>query len=295
MVENGAREVREAIDRRERRLRRRQDSAYSAALTSSGATSAPASRSAVGRSRLRSLRPRRSCWRPCAGRRHRLRGANADQARDSPASAAFCREHANSARLCSAVRSGGQGAIIGQWAIPHGARQAPANGARGWLTLLIPTPPARHRGRRPAPRSMVSRDGPPSAWPVPRHRLRVRAAVRPVPAVLPVADGAPHHRAPGRSAGSVRSCAVSSSQRSGAVRNYPCAAPGRLWARSGPSAGRASPVARAGKSRRWFVCLAPRATPLWETRRERDLRPCAVAMPRVVVDLAEPAYIERSS
>ena len=88
---------------------------------------------------------------------------SADQARDSPASAiigactrasssrtvsALGLAYANSARSCSAVRSGIRGAIIGQWAIPHGARQAPANTARGWLALLIPTPPARHRGRR---------------------------------------------------------------------------------------------------------------------------------------------------
>ena len=78
----------------------------------------------------------------------------------------------------------------------------------------------------------------------------VGTAVRPVPAIRPVAHRLADHRAPGRnSAGFVRSCAASGSQRSGAGikgkkgKSTPCGAPGRLWARSGPPAGRTGPVA----------------------------------------------------
>ena len=178
----------------------------------------------------------------------------------------------------------------------RGRRPRTAPGV-GWLCSFPPRPHGiEDVGLRPG-RWSSSRGAPPPAWSAPRHRLRVGAAVRPVPAVLPVAEGAPHHRAPGRSAGFVRSCAVSGSQRSGAGGSAtlaPCR--GRLRA-SQRCRGRLEQVQLhgPGQSRRWFVCLAPRATPLWETRRERDLRPCAVSMPRVVVDLAELSYIERSS
>ena len=192
----------------------------------------------------------------------------------------------------------GQGAIIGQRVIPHGARQAPANGARvGWLCSFPPRPHGiEDVGLRPG-RWSSSRDAPPPAWSAPRHRLRVGAAVRPVPAVLPVADGAPHHRAPGRSAGFVRPCAVSGSQCSGAGGSVTLAPRrGRLRA-SERCRGRLEQVQSHGLGSHGAGSYAwhPEQPPLWETRRERDLRPCAVAMPRVVVDLAEPAYIERSS
>ena len=67
--------------------------------------------------------------------------------------------------------------------------------------------------------------------------------------------GPPHHGAPGRDcAGFVRSCAVSGAQRSGAGGKCPCAAPGRLWARSGAPAGRTGQAARG-----WAVMVAASA------------------------------------
>ena len=97
-----------------------------------------------------------------------------------------------------------------------------AAGARerrqGWLALLIPTPPARHRGRRPAPRSMVKFTGRASAGvvgsasPPPGGRSRSTSGGSPpgsTPACRPPGSGT-------ELPGFVRSCAVSGSQRSGA-------------------------------------------------------------------------------